>query len=67
MYAKYSYYEGRRLWLELENLLVLMLPWMVVGDFNCIHDDSERIWGQPRPLVAKKDFITVSIIVGFWN
>lgn len=56
MYAKCSYYESRWLWLELENLPVLMLPWMVMRDFKCFQDDNERIGGQSRPLVAMEDF-----------
>lgn len=40
----------------LENLPVLMLPWIVVGEFNYFQDDSECTRGQPRPLIAIEDF-----------
>ncbi|KAF5468581.1 hypothetical protein F2P56_012724 [Juglans regia] len=31
-------------------------PWLVVGDFNSIRNDSERIGGNPRPLGSMTDF-----------
>ncbi|KAF5455805.1 hypothetical protein F2P56_025342, partial [Juglans regia] len=32
------------------------LPWMVMGDFNIIRNDSERRGGQPRLALAMEEF-----------
>ncbi|KAK4833981.1 hypothetical protein QYF36_014386 [Acer negundo] len=48
---------GRRgLWRDLEEVQVVEQPWVVVGDFNIIRNDSERIGGNPRPLASMADF-----------
>ncbi|KAK4841187.1 hypothetical protein QYF36_000342 [Acer negundo] len=42
--------------LDLEEVQVVEQPWVVVGDFNIIRNDSERIGGNPRPLASMTDF-----------
>lgn len=39
--------------MDLEIFFNYTFPWLVVGDFNSISNDGERIGGQPRLLVAK--------------
>lgn len=56
VYAKCYYYEQRQLWLELNRLPGLTMPWVVMGDFNCIREDMECIGEQPRSLVAIEEF-----------
>ncbi|KAL5999682.1 hypothetical protein ACLOJK_037967, partial [Asimina triloba] len=51
-----SYVERRALWQELEGLQVIDQPWIVVGDFNTIRTDSERIGGNPRSLPSMNEF-----------
>ncbi|KAG2674100.1 hypothetical protein I3760_13G119900 [Carya illinoinensis] len=56
VYAK-CYYQGRRrLWNDLEMTNTHNVPWIVVGDFNIIRNDSERRGGRPRNSVAIDDF-----------
>ncbi|KAG2674099.1 hypothetical protein I3760_13G119800 [Carya illinoinensis] len=56
VYAK-CYYQGRRrLWNDLEMTNTHNVPWIVVGDFNIIKNDSERHGGRPRNSVASDDF-----------
>ncbi|KAF5477362.1 hypothetical protein F2P56_004011 [Juglans regia] len=31
-------------------------PWLVLGDFNVIRRDSERVGGNPRPLISMLEF-----------
>lgn len=31
-------------------------PWVGVGDFSAIHNDSECIGGNPRPLASMAEF-----------
>ncbi|XP_040990989.1 uncharacterized protein LOC121238224 [Juglans microcarpa x Juglans regia] len=56
VYAKCSQIERRGLWEELENVQVNESPWLVVGDFNAIRSDAERIGGNPRSLLAMTEF-----------
>lgn len=39
--------------MDLESFFNYTFPWFVVGDFNSINNNGERIGGQPKPLVAK--------------
>lgn len=55
VYAKNIQYERRVLWQELSNIHMEDFLWLV-GDFNVFHSNSERISGNPRPLVAKLGF-----------
>ncbi|XP_042959294.1 uncharacterized protein LOC122294521 [Carya illinoinensis] len=52
----YEERSRRALWQELEGLLVTDQPWIVVGDFNTIRMDSERIGGNPRSLPSMNEF-----------
>lgn len=56
VYAKWPLHECRELWMDLENLTSYNYPWIVIGDFNYIRSDSERLGGQPRPLAAMSKF-----------
>ncbi|XP_042944788.1 uncharacterized protein LOC122278670 [Carya illinoinensis] len=56
VYAKCYYQDRRRLWRDLEVTNLQNVPWIVVGDFNIIRNDSERRGGRPRISVAIKDF-----------
>ncbi|KAI9154057.1 hypothetical protein LWI28_020404 [Acer negundo] len=56
VYAKCSPVGRRGLWRDLEEVQVVEQPWVVVGDFNIIRNDSERIGGNPRPLASMADF-----------
>ena len=51
VYAKCTYTERRALWTDLVHSQMIDCPWMVLGDFNAIRMDSERIGGQPRPII----------------
>ncbi|XP_042969986.1 uncharacterized protein LOC122302667 [Carya illinoinensis] len=56
VYAKCYYGERRQLWDHLCNLHTSNVPWMVIGDFNIIRTDQERIGGHPRPRIAMEKF-----------
>ncbi|XP_042983328.1 uncharacterized protein LOC122312726 [Carya illinoinensis] len=56
VYAKCSYLERRRLWDSLMGANIHHLPWMVMGDFNIIRNDSERRGGRPRLALAMEEF-----------
>ncbi|XP_035540358.1 uncharacterized protein LOC118344262 [Juglans regia] len=56
VYAKCSYVERRELWHDLEEWTVLDQPWLVLGDFNVIRRDSERVGGNPRPFISMLEF-----------
>ncbi|KAF5450402.1 hypothetical protein F2P56_030760 [Juglans regia] len=56
VYAKCSYLERRRLWDSLMGANFHQLPWMVMGDFNIIRNDSERRGGRPRLALAMEEF-----------
>ncbi|KAK1587186.1 hypothetical protein Q3G72_010418 [Acer saccharum] len=56
VYAKCSYAERRELWRHLEENQVSDFPWVVLGDFNVIRRDAERIGGSPRPLLSMMEF-----------
>lgn len=43
VYAKCNYLERRDLWQSLDAFQCGDKPWMVVGDFNVIREDGERI------------------------
>ncbi|XP_042950219.1 uncharacterized protein LOC122282325 [Carya illinoinensis] len=56
VYAKCSYLEHRRLWDSLMGANIHHLPWIVMGDFNIIINDSERRGGRPRLALAMEEF-----------
>ncbi|XP_042962710.1 uncharacterized protein LOC122296986 [Carya illinoinensis] len=56
VYAKCSYLERRRLWGSLMGANIHHLPWMVMGDFNIIRNDSKRRGGRPRLALAMEEF-----------
>ncbi|XP_042964794.1 uncharacterized protein LOC122299025 [Carya illinoinensis] len=56
VYAKCNYGEHRRLWDDLCSLQSSNVPRMVIGDFNIIRSDEERIGGRPRPRIAMEEF-----------
>lgn len=55
VYAKCSYYVHRRLQRELEQVSGMGQPWLI-GDFDSIREDGERIGVQPHPLATMEDF-----------
>ncbi|CAI9777355.1 unnamed protein product [Fraxinus pennsylvanica] len=55
-YTKCTAAERRLLWLKLEEVNYSHIPWVVVGDFNSIRNNSERHGGRPRPMGAMEDF-----------
>ncbi|KAF5481513.1 hypothetical protein F2P56_002155 [Juglans regia] len=56
VYAKCSYVDRRELWHDLEERTDMDQPWLVLGDFNVIRRDSERVGGNPRPLISMLEF-----------
>ncbi|XP_041020448.1 uncharacterized protein LOC121262091 [Juglans microcarpa x Juglans regia] len=56
VYAKCSQVNRRGLWRELAEVQVVEQPWVVVGDFNIIRNDSDRIGGNPQPLASMEEF-----------
>lgn len=56
MYAKCGVYDRRKLWVE--GLNVEASPWLVMGDFNYIRHDEERMGGQPRSRMTMEEFNT---------
>ncbi|KAF5462658.1 hypothetical protein F2P56_018646, partial [Juglans regia] len=56
VYAKCSYVDRRELWHDLEEWTDLDQPWLVLGDFNVIRRDSERVGGNPRPFISMLEF-----------
>ncbi|XP_042980144.1 uncharacterized protein LOC122310314 [Carya illinoinensis] len=64
VYAKCYYQERRRLWRDLEVTNLQNVPWIVVGDFNIIRNDSERRGGRPRISATIEDFNNAIDICG---
>ncbi|KAJ0081173.1 hypothetical protein Patl1_12355 [Pistacia atlantica] len=56
IYAKCNSIEHRDLWQSLELVDSNESPWLMVGDFNIIREDSERVGGHPRPITSMEDF-----------
>ncbi|XP_035546552.1 uncharacterized protein LOC118348611 [Juglans regia] len=56
VYAKCSYVDRRELWHDLEEWTDLDQPWLVLGDFNVIRRDLERVGGNPRPFISMLEF-----------
>lgn len=56
LYAKCSHVEYREMWEHLVDICVEDHPWLVMGDFNIIQIDIERIGGLPRLILAMEDF-----------
>ncbi|KAF5475816.1 hypothetical protein F2P56_007582 [Juglans regia] len=55
VFAKCNPVERRGLWDSLKATCIEG-PWLVVGDFNIIRDDQERVGGNPRPLNSMAEF-----------
>ncbi|KAG2693811.1 hypothetical protein I3760_08G113100 [Carya illinoinensis] len=55
-HAKCNQDERKDLWDHLCSILGVGVPWMVLGDFNIIRVDDERIGGRPRPFSAMEEF-----------
>ncbi|KAF5468900.1 hypothetical protein F2P56_013011 [Juglans regia] len=55
-YAKCNSIERRELWQSLEGIDDNEISWIVVGDFNIIREDSERVGGHPRSITAMEEF-----------
>ncbi|XP_042980247.1 uncharacterized protein LOC122310438 [Carya illinoinensis] len=56
VYAKCSQAEHRDLWDHLKGLSNTTEAWVVMGDFNIIRYDMERVGGRPRPPSAMEEF-----------
>ncbi|XP_042980145.1 uncharacterized protein LOC122310315 [Carya illinoinensis] len=55
VYAKCNPVERRLLWQDMEAMRDDRTPLVVVGDFNIIREDRERIGGNPRSLSAMSE------------
>lgn len=53
MYAKCPYQDHKGLWSDLEAMPSESYSWIIVGDFNYIHEDGEWIGG---PHIAHGEF-----------
>ncbi|KAG2668051.1 hypothetical protein I3760_15G142400 [Carya illinoinensis] len=56
VYARCNPVERRLLWQDMEAMSDDRTPLVVVGDFNIIREDRERIGGNPRSLSAMSEF-----------
>ncbi|KAK3188862.1 hypothetical protein Dsin_028423 [Dipteronia sinensis] len=56
VYAKYSQIERRELWEQLHGISTFNVAWVVLGDFNTIRSDTERVRGRPRISSAMAEF-----------
>ncbi|KAF5459676.1 hypothetical protein F2P56_019603 [Juglans regia] len=56
VYARCRQVERRNLWQDLEDVHTGDSPWLVIGDFNLIREDGERIGDNPRSLSAMEEF-----------
>lgn len=64
MCAKCGYLEIRQLWTQLE-AFNCSAPSIVVGDFNIIWHDGERLGGCPRLAIAMEEFNSCINTCGF--
>lgn len=51
------------LWDELEIIHTNEYPWILLGDFNTICQDTKRFGGHPRPFFLCRNLMIVWIIV----
>ncbi|KAK1568632.1 hypothetical protein Q3G72_026945 [Acer saccharum] len=56
VYAKCSQLEQRVLWEQLHGSSTFNMPWVVLGDFNTIRSDTERVGGRPRNCSSMAEF-----------
>ncbi|XP_042983286.1 uncharacterized protein LOC122312671 [Carya illinoinensis] len=56
VHAKCSQAERRALWDNLKTMLNTNDTWVVLGDFNIIRYDMERVGSRPRPSSAMEEF-----------
>ncbi|KAG6714358.1 hypothetical protein I3842_05G199000 [Carya illinoinensis] len=56
VYAKCSYLERRALWDHLCGVSAVGIPWVVIGDFNVIRSNEERVGGNSRLRMAMDEF-----------
>ncbi|KAF9614628.1 hypothetical protein IFM89_019605 [Coptis chinensis] len=56
VHAHYTAVQRRQLWLELSNINLLNLPWMIMGDFNAYLSISEKKGGNNPSSSAMNDF-----------
>ncbi|KAK0588898.1 hypothetical protein LWI29_006805 [Acer saccharum] len=56
VYAKCSQLEQRVLWEQLHGSSTFNMPWVVLGDFNTIRSDTERLGGRPRNCSSMAEF-----------
>ncbi|KAF5450314.1 hypothetical protein F2P56_030677 [Juglans regia] len=56
VYAKCTQLDRRELWEQLVGCRATEDPWIVMGDFNIIREDRERVGGCPRAAQAMDDF-----------
>lgn len=47
----------RNLWSSLSHILSINLPIMLIGDFNIVKTDEEKLGGGPILRAAKQDFV----------
>ncbi|KAK3184522.1 hypothetical protein Dsin_031808 [Dipteronia sinensis] len=56
VFAKCSQIERRELWEQLHGISTFNVAWVVLGDFNTIRSDTERVGGRPRISSAMAEF-----------
>ncbi|XP_035544614.1 uncharacterized protein LOC118348003 [Juglans regia] len=56
VYMKCTQLDQRELWEQLVGCRAAGDPWIVMGDFNIIREDRERVGGCPRAAQAMDDF-----------
>lgn len=56
VYVKCSYTLKRNLRGSLDIISDTLLPWIGLGDFNCMVFHDEKAWGPPFCDIAKREF-----------
>lgn len=56
VYAKCTYVTRRELWAEFDCWQSHDCPWISIGDFNVIRNDSDRIGGHLIALISMSEF-----------
>jgi len=58
VYGLHSVVARRPIWGHVEELFEAHeLPWLVMGDFNCVMNGEERMNGEPVTMYESKDMV----------